>query len=227
MSFLVEGLIVIGQVAAGYSALKVLAGDLKNVLTIADEGANVALDITQQLIEAIGQENNLSKEELDKIDFTPDYEYQYSTWEKVGFKALQGLTKYGNYCAPGWTSGEWFSGNTPEKYKAVKPIDELDNACRTHDWQYNLNKVPRYQTLADIELVTKAEKILTDNPNISNKDYIRDLISVFKKKIFIDLVKNGNVPNIKLPMPDEVLGTQTPTQQPPQNKSINNPLVIT
>jgi len=44
---------------------------------------------------------------------------------------------YGRYCGPGWTAGKARAAkDTPkEAFFAVKPIDALDNACRSHDWR--------------------------------------------------------------------------------------------
>lgn len=220
MSFLVEGLTILGTVGTAYTGLKNLVKDATGMLVIADDALNLGMDIAQEIVIAIGRENNLTTQQLEDIKFEPDWDYQYSIWEKVGFKTFQGMAKHGNYCSPGWTSGEWFTGNDPKKYRDVKPVDELDSACRNHDFQYNFNKVPRYQTLADVELITRAEQILINNPNYENRDYLRNLISLFKKKIFIDIVKNGNVPNIKLPNVDEYLNKQVESNNQNQ-KSIN------
>ena len=44
---------------------------------------------------------------------------------------------YGQYCGPGWTAGKARAAkDTPaDEFFRVKPIDALDNACRSHDWR--------------------------------------------------------------------------------------------
>jgi len=40
---------------------------------------------------------------------------------------------HGNYCGPNWTGGKSLASNDPQVDWTVKPIDQLDNACRIHD----------------------------------------------------------------------------------------------
>ena len=44
---------------------------------------------------------------------------------------------YGRYCGPGWTAGKARAAkDTPnEEFFRVRPIDALDNACRSHDYR--------------------------------------------------------------------------------------------
>jgi hypothetical protein len=44
---------------------------------------------------------------------------------------------YGRYCGPGWTAGKARDAkDTPDsEFFRVRPIDALDNACRSHDWR--------------------------------------------------------------------------------------------
>lgn len=44
---------------------------------------------------------------------------------------------YGRYCGPNWTAGQNRSAeDTPKsEFFRVRPIDALDNACRSHDWR--------------------------------------------------------------------------------------------
>jgi len=44
---------------------------------------------------------------------------------------------YGRYCGPGWTAGKARDAkDTPKsEFFRVRPIDALDNACRSHDWR--------------------------------------------------------------------------------------------
>ena len=44
---------------------------------------------------------------------------------------------YGKYCGPGWTAGKARDAkDTPKsEFFRVRPIDALDNACRSHDWR--------------------------------------------------------------------------------------------
>ena len=44
---------------------------------------------------------------------------------------------YGRYCGPNWTAGKVRAAeDTPDsEFFRVRPIDALDNACRSHDWR--------------------------------------------------------------------------------------------
>jgi hypothetical protein len=44
---------------------------------------------------------------------------------------------YGRYCGPNWTAGKARAAkDTPEsEFFRVRPIDALDNACRSHDFR--------------------------------------------------------------------------------------------
>ena len=44
---------------------------------------------------------------------------------------------YGRYCGPNWTAGQTRAAeDTPKsEFFRVRPIDALDNACRSHDWR--------------------------------------------------------------------------------------------
>ena len=64
---------------------------------------------------------------------------------------------HGKYCGPNWTAGKVLAAkNATDKDFEVKPIDDLDAACRIHDKdirdQGNSFKV-------DTKLMKKAEKI--------------------------------------------------------------------
>jgi hypothetical protein len=49
---------------------------------------------------------------------------------------------YGRYCGPNWTAGKNRSAeDTPkEEFFRVRPVDALDNACRSHDWRCKRDK---------------------------------------------------------------------------------------
>jgi len=40
---------------------------------------------------------------------------------------------HGNYCGPNWTGGKPYAANDSRVDWSVKPMDQLDTACRIHD----------------------------------------------------------------------------------------------
>lgn len=64
---------------------------------------------------------------------------------------------HGKYCGPNWTAGKVLSAkNASDKDFEVKPIDDLDAACRIHDKDIR-DKGNSFKV--DTKLMRKAEKI--------------------------------------------------------------------
>lgn len=68
---------------------------------------------------------------------------------------------HGRYCGPNWTAGKKLAAEDAKRSDFdVKPIDVLDNACRTHDfliWRDG----PSYAS--DTRLMRAAAKIAIDS----------------------------------------------------------------
>lgn len=64
---------------------------------------------------------------------------------------------HGKYCGPNWTAGKVLAAkNATDKDFQVKPIDDLDAACRIHDKDIR-DKGNSFKV--DTKLMRKAEKI--------------------------------------------------------------------
>lgn len=73
---------------------------------------------------------------------------------------------HGKYCGPNWTAGKVLAAkNATDKDFQVKPIDDLDNACRTHDKDIR-DKGNSFKV--DTKLMNKARKI-ANSPRYSLK----------------------------------------------------------
>ncbi len=78
---------------------------------------------------------------------------------------------YGQYCGPGWTAGKARDAkDTPNsEFFRVRPIDALDNACRSHD--YRCKRDGGCTKNSDRLLANAADKIAKD-PEASQKTRI-------------------------------------------------------
>jgi len=73
---------------------------------------------------------------------------------------------HGKYCGPNWTAGKVLAAkNASDKDFQVKPIDDLDAACRIHDKDIR-DKGNSFKT--DTKLMNKAQKI-ANSPKYSLK----------------------------------------------------------
>lgn len=80
---------------------------------------------------------------------------------------------HGKYCGPNWTAGKVLAAKdaTAKDFK-VKPVDDLDAACRIHD--LDINKRGNSFT-TDQKLETKARRI-AKSPRYSAKIRARALV---------------------------------------------------
>lgn len=66
--------------------------------------------------------------------------YAYASQDPIGSLDPSGLIRmYGNWCGPDWTGGNkktWSEMTLHDRGNAKKPIDPLDDACRSHDICY-------------------------------------------------------------------------------------------
>lgn len=75
---------------------------------------------------------------------------------------------YGQYCGPGWTAGKARDAkDTPNsEFFRVRPIDALDNACRSHD--YRCKRDNGCTSNSDRLLANAANEVAKD-PNSTKK----------------------------------------------------------
>lgn len=188
-----------------YAVYQTIKNFKDDVIIPADNLINTGIDFAEALIQELSNETKLSPEELKNIDYTPNFELTNDAIRRILGKVTAPIQRYGNFCGINWTNNKWDTGNNIDEWKKnIRGVDELDEACRNHDFQYNLTEVPRYSALSDAELISKAESIMERNPGYNQMGYLRNLISLFKKKLFLDIVQNGTLPtNITLPTADD------------------------
>lgn len=86
---------------------------------------------------------------------------------------------YGQYCGPGWTAGKARDAkDTPtSEFFRVKPIDALDNACRSHDWRCK----------RDDGCTKNADRLLANAAN----DVANDPKSTAKQVRYAKIIRDG------------------------------------
>lgn len=193
MAFLLEGLFTAGAI---YETGKEIYNESKGLIYFADNVINKFLDIGEGII--LNLDNN-NKKEITDIDYTPSFKSIYTGAQRI---AARLIPKYGLYGGPNYTGGR--SDNITINDFYIKPVDRLDALCRNHDFHYSLINIPRNQLLGDMILISGAESLLNDD-EFKNNDYLKALISLFKKKIFLDISDYGSYQNIPLPSVDDYI----------------------
>jgi len=86
---------------------------------------------------------------------------------------------YGRYCGPGWTAGKARDAkDTPDsEFFRVRPIDALDNACRSHD----------YRCKRDGGCTSNSDRLLANAAN----NVLKDPKSTQKQKAAARVIRDG------------------------------------